>query len=217
MNVNQIVDDVLEKELRERKIGHYYISEIPYCMRTIWFRYKKPKKIDADTARIFERGNILHGWLSRILSRSNTLKIIENEARLIIPINGIFLRGRVDDFVIIEEFGEKKKYVLEIKTTANISAQTQISPHHLMQITPYLMIENDCIGKIIYIDARYLRIKEFETKLDWNIWNEIKKRTADLHSFLIADKLPPAEAKEKNRGWECGNCPYFEECRLEMV
>lgn len=212
MDINKIVDDVLDKEMRERKIGHYYVSEIPYCLRLLWYRYKIPKKIDAKTLRVFERGNILHGWLNEVLSKHESVKILGNESRLIIPLAaGIFLRGRLDDFVIIEDSMEKHKFVLEIKTTANINYQNGISPHHLMQITPYLMIE-ECMGKVVYIDAKYLEIKEFETEFKWEIWEKVKNRTLELHEFLNKDKLPNPEAKENGRNWECYNCSYINEC-----
>ncbi len=212
MDINKIIDKALEKDLRERKVGVYYISEIPYCVRKIWFMFKKPKKFDARTRRIFERGNVWHAWIARILSKSDIITHHEEEARLVIPDfkNKLFLRGRIDDFIVVEEDG--KKYVLEIKTTANIWKQEKISYHHLLQIMPYLLLEN-CDGKVVYIDSRYLEIKSFDVKFDWFILEEIMRRARRLHSFLLQNKMPPPEAwNDYKRNWECKRCLYKEEC-----
>jgi len=212
MDINEIIDKALEKDLRERTIGIYYISEIPYCVRKIWYMFKNPKKFDAKTMRVFERGNVWHAWIARLLKRSDMVIHHEEEARLVIPDfkSKLFLRGRVDDFIIIEENGTK--FVLEIKTTANIWKQDNISPHHLLQIMPYLLLEN-CDGKVIYIDSRYLQVKSFDVKFDWAILEEIMRRARKLHESLIKDKIPlPESFEESNRNWECNYCLYKEEC-----
>lgn len=212
MDINEIIDKALEKDLRERTIGTYYISEIPYCVRKLWYMFKQPKDFNSKTKRIFERGNVWHAWIAKILSESDVVVHHEEEARLIIPDlkSRLVVRGRVDDFIIVEH--DTKKYVLEIKTTANIWKQDSVSPHHLMQITPYLMIEN-CDGKVIYIDSRYLEVKSFDVKFEWSILEEIMRRARFLHSFLTKNELPPAESIEnEDRSWECNFCLYKEEC-----
>lgn len=212
MDINQIIDKALEKDLRQREIGVYYISEIPYCLRKIWFMFKYPKKHDAKTLRVFERGNVFHAWIANILKKSDMITYHEEEARLIIPDfkSKLFLRGRVDDFIVLQE-GDKK-YVLEIKTTANIDYQDSISPMHLFQITPYLLLEH-CDGKVVYIDSRYLRIKEFDVQFNWDTLEEIMRRARTVHESLINDTIPfPESWDNETRKWECGYCIYNEEC-----
>ena len=211
--IDEIIDKSLEQELRERKIGHYYVSEIPYCQRNTWYKYMIPRKPEPATLRIFERGNILHDWIAETLRKSSKIKLLFNERSLIIPINGILLRGRLDNLILLKN--QNKKYVVEVKATANINFTKKVSKHHLMQITPYMMIE-ECLGIVIYIDSRYLTTKEFIVELDWKIWNEIKERATTLHAFLLDKKLPPKEALlTSGRGWECNFCLYRKECKAE--
>jgi len=213
MDINKIIDDVLDKELKEREIGHYYISEIPYCIRKIWYMFKKPKKFNSKTRRIFERGNVWHSWIANILKRSSAVVHHIEERSLIIPDyeEEFFLRGRVDDFIILEESG--KKYILEIKTTANIWKQNSVSHHHLMQIIPYLTFTKNDGGKVIYIDTRYLEVKSFDVQFDWKIMKEVRERARRLHFYLKNNELPPAEGKEdESRRWECSFCLYQKEC-----
>ena len=212
MDINQIIDDVLAKDLWDRKIGIYYISEIPYCIRKLWYTYKIPKKHSKKTIRIFERGNILHTWIANILKQSDKISYMEEEARIIIPDfkSKLILRGRVDDFVIVRN--KVQKYILEIKTTSNVWRQESIKPFHLMQIMPYLMLEN-CDGKVIYIDPYSLETKSFDVKFDWSLLEEIFRRARNIHTYLTEDILPPAESWENpKRKWECNYCIYQKEC-----
>ncbi|MHA1250806.1 MAG: CRISPR-associated protein Cas4 [Candidatus Helarchaeota archaeon] len=216
MDINKIIDDVLAKDLWDRKIGIYYISEIPYCMRKLWYTYKYPKKHSKKTIRIFERGNILHSWIANILKKSEKVTYLEEEARIIIPDfkTKLILRGRVDDFIIVKN--QKNKYVLEIKTSSGVWKQTRINPFHLMQITPYLMLEN-CDGKVIYIDSYSLDTKTFDVKFNWDILEEIFRRARMLHNCLKESMLPPPESKEESeRHWECNFCLYQEECEKNV-
>lgn len=208
--IGEIIDEALKRDFKERKMGHYYISEIPYCLRKVWLRIKKPKATDSAQARKFQRGTILHDWLTGILRRSDKVKTIFNERSIVIPIKkGLILRGRLDNFIRI---GEKEEFVIEVKSTSNINFTKEPSKHHILQIMPYMMIE-DCKGIILYIDARTLETKEFVVDFDWRIWETIKERVVKLHDFLTEDKMPPPEVLNNPlRKWECSYCEYSEMC-----
>lgn len=211
--IDEIIDEALKRESKPRKIGHYYVSEIPYCLRKTWYRFKDPIETDKPTARIYQRGTLLHNWIADILKNSSSVKVLFNERSIIIPVKrGILLRGRLDDFIRIE--GKKDSFVVEVKTTANIEFTKEPSREHIYQIMPYIMVE-ECKGIIVYVDARNLQTKEFIIDFDWDVWEEIKKRTVELHDHLTRDILPPPEMKgDKERGWQCDYCAYREKCWL---
>lgn len=216
--IDEIIDKHLEREEKKRKVGVYFCSEIPYCMRRTWYSYKVNRPYPPETKRVFERGNVYHEWLAKIFSKSTIVKSTEAEARLIIPDpqTGIVIRGRVDDFITIEDGG--KRYVCEIKTTADISYTTAVSKHHLYQITPYLLIDYDdegkpLPGKVIYIDSRNLSIKEFNVEFDLKILQKILQRARKLHNHLLENSLPEAESKGINEDkWLCRYCLYADLC-----
>ena len=229
--------DILEKGLvidnKEKKIGVYYPSELPYCVRKTYYSYKSKPKYDLFTYKTFAIGNGLHYMIQNALIAYSTmyddLKVnVEesikqtSETRLILD-NEIELHGRPDVFLVNTKTGER--YVIEIKSHGNLEYLKEAEDKHLMQLNFYLNFFRDAKGILLYVNkAKLDKSKPIEKYEHFRVYQDItfnedlleklKERAKELHQSLKEDKVPRAEAKEIGEMWQCLNCPFKNICKV---
>ena len=102
--IDNLVKEFLGRRIRERKEGVIFPSEIGYCLRRLYYLYKKPKEISFETLKLFESGNIVHGWFVNVLYSSYQKDLITSDISFlptiitlleILPIVDIFKRKRI--------------------------------------------------------------------------------------------------------------------------
>lgn len=216
--LEKIIEDFLEREVREHQIGVYYPSEINYCLRRLYFMYKKPKKFDIATLKVLESGNIFHTWFQDVLLKaylSDKICSFDYEGCLEHKVNDIVIKGRYDDIIALNFNNEK--IILEIKTAKRINFIDKPKEHHVSQLNFYLTMCKLKKGYIIYIDRSTLQHKMFEIEQSDELMKKMEKRALLLHKHLIEGKIPFEEGKiEKGMRWNCDYCNYKAEC-LEVL
>lgn len=213
--IDKIIEDFLGREAKEREVGVYYPSELPFCVRRNFFLYKKPKEVELFQLKLFEAGNLIHNWFKEVVFKSymtsNLLKDFSYEGSLKYKGDGFTISGRYDDVILIE--WEKEPILIEIKTMRDLRFLTEVKRHHLLQTNFYLNVLKLERGFIIYFERKTLQHKIFEIKKSKELFDEILKRAKELHKHLKENKIPLAEAKfDKKIKWMCNYCQYRLEC-----
>jgi len=210
---NPMVNKFVEREVKPKQIGRYYPSEVGNCLRKVWYSYKYPQKIDNDLLKIFEVGDMLHGFVVEVLKseKNKEVELLKTELPFEIELKDFIISGRVDDLIVIKESG--KEVLIEVKSTKSIESIREVQEHHRMQLMFYMVGTGIHNGIVLYVDKNNLKSKVFEVPFDEIEAAEIIKRFEHLHKCLIANQLPEPEAKEvQSMKWMCNLCEYAKKC-----
>lgn len=213
---DKMVENHITREHKPKKMGRYYPSEVGSCLRKLWYSYKYPQEVDIDTLKIFEVGNMLHGFVVEVMRNEKNKDIELLSAELPIKVEGkdFVVSGRVDDLVLVKE--NKKKVLVEVKSTRNVEFIEQPQSNHVSQLMFYMTATDVHDGVILYIDKNNLHTKMFEVSFDEFKSAEIIDRFNFTHEHLKENKLPLAEAKKvKDMNWMCKFCEYKTKCDKE--
>jgi len=213
IDFNKMTENYLERESKIKTIGRYYPSEIGSCMRKIWYSYKYPKKTDAELAKIFEMGNIVHDFVVEVLKseKNKNVELISVEVPFKQQIEGFVISGRIDDLILIKD--KNKKILVEVKSTKSLAYIKEAQQSHRMQLQLYMHATKVHSGIVLYVEKNTLQSSVFEVSYSEEEAQGIIKRFKNLHSSLKNDLLPIAEAKKlEGKEWQCRFCEYSEKC-----
>jgi len=213
IDFNKLIDQYLHREMRPKRIGRYYPSEIGYCLRKVWFSYKYPKETEKDLIKIFHLGNLVHDFVVNVLKseKNPEVELLEAEMPFKINTNEFTISGRIDDLILVKE--NNKKFLVEVKSTRSIDAITEPSPTHIFQLQLYMDALNIHDGIVLYIEKNNLQSKGFEVKYEESKAKEAMKRFNILHQCLVSNVVPEPEArKNKKMNWMCRYCEYRDRC-----
>jgi len=213
IDFDKMVDAHIFREHTEKKIGRYYPSEIGNCLRKVWYSYKYPQEIDADLRKIFEAGNIIHGFVVEVLKseKNKEVELLKTEMPFKIEEKDFTISGRVDDLILVKISG--KSALVEVKSTKDISYAKEPQSSHVTQLMFYMEATGVHNGIVLYVDKNTLKSKVFEIKFDSAKAAEIFDRFRFLHKSLKKNDLPEAEAKQaKDMNWMCRYCEYKNKC-----
>lgn len=213
IDFNKMIDNHIAREHKAKEIGRYFPSEIGNCLRKLWYSYKYPQEIEPDLLKIFEVGNIMHGFVTEVLSsdRNKDVKLLQTEFPFKIKLEDFLISGRVDDLVLVNKSG--KKLLVEVKSIKDISFVEEPRTNHVTQLMFYMHSLGIHNGLILYVDKNNLQSKIFEIPFDKNRSEMILERFRILHKNLKENKLPLAEAKEiEDINWMCKLCEYKDKC-----
>jgi len=210
---NKMVDAHITREHKPKQIGRYYPSEIGKCLRKTWYSYKYPKEVEPDLLKIFEVGNIMHGFVVEVLrsEKNKDVQLLSYEFPFKIEIEDFIISGRVDDLLLVKTSG--KSVLVEVKSTKNLDFVTKPNKEHEMQLQFYMHAIGVHDGVILYVDKNNLQSKLFEISFKENEGEEIVQRFKELHAHLKNNELPMAEAKQfSDMSWMCKYCEYKDRC-----
>lgn len=216
IDFDDIIDNYLKRELRAKEIGRYYPSESGNCLRKSWYSYKIPREISKDIIKVFKVGLMLHDFITEVLKSgvSKDIQLVSTELPFRLEIDGMIISGRIDD--IVHAKIEEKDYLVEVKSTGDLSYVHEPKEDNLMQLQLYMHAFKILDGILLYVDKRNLKSRSFDIKYDENIVNIALKRIKTLHGFLVENKIPDPEGRMfKEMGWQCKKCQYREECYKE--
>jgi len=217
IDFNELINNFLKRELREKQIGRYYPSECGSCIRKSWYSYKKPKETDIELIKVFEAGNMIHDFVVEVLKSEKNphVELVDSEVPFKINIDGLVVSGRIDNVITVNL--DNKKYLVEVKSTSNIKYTNEPKEGHELQLQLYMKHMNVHNGIILYIEKNTLQSKTFKVDYDPNKSEKATKRFKILHECLINNVLPEPEARlDENKKWECRNCSWFEECKQDL-
>ena len=211
IDFNKLIDNYLEREYRAKSIGRYYPSEVGGCLRKTWFSYKQPKETDVALMRIFEAGNMLHEFVTEVISseKNKEVELLKSEMPIKIEKDGFIISGRIDNLVLLKVEG--KEVLVEVKSTKFLPKE--VKEENEMQLQLYMSATNVHKGIILYIQKDNLQTKWFEIDYDKKKVDNILERFEILHKSLSLNEMPEAEAKkDENKKWMCNYCAWKEEC-----
>ena len=213
IDFDEMINNYLKREERKKQIGRYYPSEIGGCLRKIWFSYKFPKKLDPETIKIFEMGNILHEFVVDVLKSEKNphIELKEAEKPFKMEINGFTISGRIDNIIFLKS--DNETVLVEVKSTSDVNNLVKAKKEHQMQLQLYMFAINIRKGLLLYLDKKKLRSKVFTVKYDELEALHALERFSTLHKHLTSGKVPIAEAKKHPRkSWLCNYCEYKKLC-----
>jgi len=213
IDFDRIIDKYLYREARTKTVGRYYPSEVGQCIRKSWFSFKMPKPVEPGVTKIFEAGNLLHGFVVDVLKSDKTpeVTLIESESPLKMKIDDFEISGRIDDIIQLEHNGEK--ILVEVKSTKSVDFLREPSEQYMMQLQFYMHATGIHKGVILYMEKNTLKSKSFAVDYDKDLADTIIKRFKALHLSLTSNSIPHAEARQiRKNSWMCNYCPYKKEC-----
>lgn len=217
--IDKIIDEFLETEDRPKAIGSYYPSEVGMCLRRQFYSYLNPKKTDEGTRRIFALGNNIHLFITEALKSSERFGYVIEEKPIKMNYSDeestFSVYGRIDDFIITKD---GRKILIEVKSASDVNGITEPQEKHVMQLNLYMKYETPDLGYLVYVDKKNMAIKQFEVKLDEELYKKTMQRFKDLDKHLRNNELPFAEYYfDDKKVWECKYCPYYNECMLDIA
>lgn len=213
IDFDKLVDQHIAREFKPKQIGRYYPSEVGTCLRKVWYSYKYPQDIDPGLRKIFEVGDILHGFVVEVLNseKNKDVELLKSEMPFKITLDDFVISGRVDDLILVKSSG--KKALVEVKSTKDVSFIKKPQANHEMQLMFYMEATGVHDGVILYIDKNNLKSKVFEVEFDYKKASDIFDRFSFLHEHLKNDGLPEPEAKKvSDMNWMCKFCEYKGKC-----
>lgn len=218
IDFDKMIENHLWREQFPKKVGRYYPSEIGKCMRKLFYSYKYPQKVEPKLLKIFELGNILHGFIVDVLKsdKNPEVKLLETELPIKLQEKDFLISGRVDDLLLVNASG--KKLLVEVKSCKDVSYIDKPQNHHAVQLQLYMHACSVHNGVILYIDKNTLETKTFFIEYDESWSRQLIERFRALHGFLTTNNLPKAEAKMlDDMEWMCRDCEYKGKCEKEEV
>jgi len=213
IDFDQMIDNYLFRESKPKTVGRYYPSEIGSCLRKMWYTYKVPKEIEPQLKRIFEAGNIVHGFVVDVLKSEKNphVELLKTEEPFQMKVDDFIISGRIDDIILLKQNGET--ILVEAKSAKTVEYTREPSPAYLMQLQLYMHHTGIHKGIILYIEKSTLKSKVFNVNYDENIAKDAIERFKKIDECLKQEKIPQAESKHRHGwGWMCGYCQYKEEC-----
>lgn len=216
IDFNKLIEQHLSREVRPKRIGNYYPSEIGSCLRRVWYSYKFPVAPQMDMLKIFEVGNIMHHFVAEVLrsEKIKDVKLIEAELPFKLEVPGFTISGRVDDVMILLASGEK--FLVEVKSIKDLRFAEKPHEQHVMQLQLYMHATKIHKGAIVYIEKGTLLCKTFPVDYDECAAALALARFKKLHESLKNDKIPEPEARQNSETeWQCKRCDWREKCAGE--
>lgn len=213
IDFDQMISNYLKRESKPKTVGRYYPSEIGSCLRKVWYSYKYPKETDIELVKIFELGNMIHDFVTKVIESDKNphVELLEKELPLLKDMKDFTISGRLDDLLMLKE--DDKKVLIEVKSTKSIDFTKEASRSHAMQLQLYMHITGVHNGIVLYIDKNNLKSKAFEINYDPEQSEEILKRFIELNICLVTNQLPLDEAKrDPSLMWMCRFCEHSEMC-----
>src|SRR3989338_7512894 len=136
---DKILEDQKKREHKPKGIGKYYPSEIGNCLRKVWYSYKFPQEISPDLLKIFEAGNIMHGFVVEVLKseKNKDVKLLKTEFPFKHKMDDFEISGRIDNLVLVNASG--KQVLVEVKSTGDLGfVMTSPKVENVMQLQLYM-------------------------------------------------------------------------------
>ena len=215
IDFNKMVEAHITREHKPKGIGKYYPSEIGNCLRKVWYSYKFPQEVSAELLKIFEAGNIMHGFVVEVLKseKHKEVQLLKSEFPFKHKMEDFEISGRIDNLVLVNASG--KEVLIEVKSTGDLGfVMTEPKVENVMQLQLYMHFLDIHNGVLLYVDKRNLQSQVFTIQYDSKFAEEILERFKKLHSHLKEGKLPDPEARivREEMGWQCKRCEYRERC-----
>ncbi len=198
IDFNPLISNFLKRGVSYKTIGRYYPSEAGNCVRKIYYSYRTPKETDVEILKVFEMGNLVHGFIVDVLKseKNSEIELIASEDPFQVKIDNFVVSGRIDDVLLVK--ADNKLYVIEVKSTADLSYTKEPNEAHVYQIQLYMHHSKIKEGIILYVEKNTLQAKSFVINYDETKLNEALDRFRLLDNSLRNKILPIPEARKND-------------------
>jgi CRISPR/Cas system-associated exonuclease Cas4 (RecB family) len=213
IDFDKLIEAYLFREQKAKTSGRYYPSEVGQCLRKVWFSYKQPKPIEPNVAKIFEAGNMMHGFVVDVIrsEKNPEIELLETESPLTAEYGDFIVSGRIDDIILIKQNNEK--FIVEVKSCKDVEKIWEPSRQYIMQLQFYMHVTGIHRGMLLYVEKNTLKSKSFFFDYDQAMAEGIVGRFTELNTNLKQDTIPEPEAKvDRKMRWMCYYCNYRQEC-----
>lgn len=221
----ELILKYLKSQKKDRIIGIYYPSELPWCLRKIYYDYTIGKDKDLESKLVMISGTLMHSFISDVLKFAKSEGIdaqSEVEYEYEIPVennkvagswekpaggvSSIKISGRADNVILLKSENDENTYVVEVKSKSKLPDEPRVE--HIMQLNFYLHFNPGAKGYLLYITRDGFNMKAFEVNYNEDLFKKLVDRAIILHNHIINNTLPDAEY------WhgECLKCPYRNIC-----
>jgi hypothetical protein len=235
MNIIEEMSEAIDKYVLShqrppylQKNNYFSPSRITNCHR--WQMFEKTMvKPKTDIALMRK------GFVGELLHEHYILKAIqyiwpdaielfcERDLTLLVDLEKqIFISGRCDGLVFLKnkKFG---RFIVEIKTVANLFAAKEDIFDYKAQMMPYMAALAVDKAFLIVVSRSTGAHRVYLIRYDHEIFTWVVERVKTTYGYLERGELPPPEglidprfqkvmARGKIKFWQCGYCPYSEEC-----
>ena len=216
MDFDALTENYFKKEMRVKVIGRYYPSEAGQCLRKAYYSFINPKETDLELTKIFEAGNIVHDFVSKVFEsdKNPDVELLESETSFGIPIDDFVISGRIDNLILLKE--QDKKVLVEVKSTKAIDYLESPQESHIMQLQLYLHARKMQEGVLVYVEKNTLKSKTFPVTYNASMYEAVINRFKKLHEHLKNSSTPAPESRLiEGKKWMCRYCNYKTECFQE--
>lgn len=222
MDIFQVIDDELtSKDVKERnkhksrEPGIFYASESMQCQRKIYISVMHPeRKQEKMPLGLFHMAKLAEESIINCV-RSRPGICIQEQVGLKHKVSPKAIIHGYIDLAILNDDGNITD-IFEIKSIGNISyiaKATEAKLHHRSQLQCYLQSKKCNSGGVIYVERGDIgKTRQFEDKLDKELWGDIKNHFNELADYMEDKNIPPPIPVEE---WECKYCEFGSECKEE--
>ena len=203
----ELIMKYLKSQKKDRIIGKYYPSELPWCLRKIYYDYTIGKDKDLESKLVMVSGTLMHSFISDVLKFAKSEGIdAQSEVEYEYEKDGVVISGRADNVILLKSENDNNTYVVEVKSKSKLPDEPRIE--HIMQLNFYLHFNQDAKGYLLYITRDGFNMRAFEVNYNEELFKKLVDRAVILHNHIINNTLPDAEY------WhgECLKCPYRNIC-----
>jgi CRISPR-associated exonuclease Cas4 len=203
----ELIMKYLKLQNKDRIIGIYYPSELPWCLRRIYYDYTIGKDKDLESKLVMVSGTLMHSFISDVLKFAKSEGIdAQSEVEYEYEYKGVTIVGRADNVILLKTSNNNNICVVEVKSRSKLPDEPRIE--HIMQLNFYLHFNPDAKGYLLYITRDGFNMRAFELNYNEKLFKELVDRAVILHKHLTSNTLPDAEY------WhgECLKCPYRNIC-----
>lgn len=233
IDFNEIYNNVLE--YRNENRGEYQKtlnvispSSLGFCMRKQVLGNVEGSP-DIDLLKIFDHGNIIHDkvafpilkeYFEEVKHMKNITVINEFPFKSYITDEDgdvIFIKGFIDDLLLIYDNGKTIYVPIEIKSIGNAFYKLkEPKAEHQVQLHMYLREMNAEYGYVVYIHKATLSAKTFKIEYNEDIIVKLEDRIKKLYGYKKIGSIPPAEAMiHSDDYWfkkACDECNFINFC-----
>jgi len=203
----ELILKYLKSQSKSRITGKYYPSELPWCLRKIYYDYTIGKDKDLESKLVMVSGTLMHSFISDVLKFAKSEGFdVQSEVEYEYEKDGIVISGRADNVILLRSSNSEDTYVVEIKSKSKLPDEPRIE--HIMQLNFYLHFNPGAKGYLLYITRDGFNMRAFEVNYSEELFKKLVDRAIILHNHIINNTLPDAEY------WhgECLKCPYRNIC-----
>ena len=219
----RLAERYVAREPKKRRPHSYYASELPGCLRAVYYSHVARREFPADKLLLFKAGDQAHWFVRSVLKWAGLLVEAERSISIVDPVTDVEVTGRLDDLLVVETGSEGQdsgQAVVEVKSVARggLGYLSEARRSHVMQLMPYIRAVSARVGFVVYVERDSYASKTFRVDYDPDILRAVLARAVEVDLAIRSGTPPPAEARlDPAESWRCRGCLYADMCERDGI